>query len=196
LLTATREAGLRMFGISADSRVLLVFGGSGGSVPLNRAMAATLDKILEDPRVHVVWQAGLRYFEECRSMVPARDRLTLLGYIDRMPLAYAAADLVLCRSGAITCSELEVSGTPAILVPSPNVAEDHQTWNARSIVADGGAVLLPEKDLAARLVTQVQALIGDDRARAKMRSALLARARPDAAATIARDVIAIARGEA
>ena len=196
LLTATREAGLRMFGISADSRVLLVFGGSGGSVALNRAMAAALGTILEDPRVHIVWQTGPRYFEAYRSSVRVHDRLTLLGYIERMPLAYAAADLVMCRSGAITCSELEVSGTPAILVPSPNVAEDHQTWNARSIVADGGAVLLPEKELDTRLVTEVQTLMRDEGARAKMRAALLARARPAAAATIARDVIAIARGQA
>lgn len=200
LVSATREAGLRMLGISARMKVLLVFGGSGGSAALNQAMANAVGAILEDPGVHVVWQTGPRYFDEVQSKVqskmPTHDRLTLLAYIDRMPSAYAAADLVLCRSGAITCSELEVSGTPAILVPSPNVAEDHQTWNARSLVADGAAVLLPEKELESKILGEVQRLLADADARAKMRTALLARARPDAADTIARDVIAIARGEA
>ena len=140
-----------------------------------------------------VWQTGARYYAEYRNSVPENDRLTILEYIDRMPMTLAAADLVVCRSGAVTCSELEVTGTPSILVPSPNVADDHQTWNARSIVEDGGAVLLPEAELESRLHDEVRALMHDEVARVRMSRVLTYRARPNAASEIAEDIIRIAR---
>ncbi len=196
LLTATREAGRRLFNIPADRVVLLVFGGSGGSAALNKTMAANATTLLQDPSLHIIWQTGKRYYEEYRDAVPDHDRLLVLEYLDRMPLTLAAADFAVCRSGAVTCSELEVTGTPAILVPSPNVAGDHQTWNARSIVEDGGAVLLPEENLEERFIREVQSLAGDEVGRQRMSRALTGRARPNAADDIAADVIAIAKRSA
>ena len=109
-----------------------------------------------------------------------------------MELAYAAADLVVCRAGAITCSELMLTGTPAILVPSPNVAEDHQTKNARSMSESGAAELLPEARMNEQLVPEVDALMANRERRETMAGAARNLARPDAAVEIARDVLELA----
>ena len=113
-------------------------------------------------------------------------------YLDRMDLAYAATDLAVCRSGAITCSELAVTGTPSVLVPSPNVTADHQTKNALALVEAGAAALLREADLDARFDDVVLPLLHDADARQSMADAALAIARPDAADTIATAVLALA----
>jgi UDP-N-acetylglucosamine--N-acetylmuramyl-(pentapeptide) pyrophosphoryl-undecaprenol N-acetylglucosamine transferase len=151
--------------------------------------------MLEDPTLHIIWQTGGRYYAEFRDSVPEHERLTILEYIDRMPLTLAAADLAVCRSGASTCSELEVTGTPAILVPSPNVADDHQAWNAKSLVEDGGAVLLHERELDSRLLDEVRSLIGDAVVLSRMSRVLKYRARPNAARDIATDIIRLAKGQ-
>jgi UDP-N-acetylglucosamine--N-acetylmuramyl-(pentapeptide) pyrophosphoryl-undecaprenol N-acetylglucosamine transferase len=109
-----------------------------------------------------------------------------------MDRVYAAADLVVCRAGALTCSELMVTGTPAVLVPSPNVVADHQTKNARSMERTGAARLLPESDLTARFVDIVHDLLNDPDARAEMTAAAEEMARPGAAEEIARDVLTLA----
>ncbi|GIV60094.1 MAG: UDP-N-acetylglucosamine--N-acetylmuramyl-(pentapeptide) pyrophosphoryl-undecaprenol N-acetylglucosamine transferase [Rhodothermaceae bacterium] len=174
----------------AGAPVLLVFGGSLGSQALNAAMERHLAALLDAGDVFVIWQTGSRYFERLQARVPAHPRLRLVPYIDRMDLAYAAADVALCRAGAITCSELMVTGTPAVLVPSPNVAEDHQTVNARSMERAGAAVLLPEARLEADLVEAVRGLLQDPERRAAMAAAARAQARPDAAERIAHAVLA------
>jgi UDP-N-acetylglucosamine--N-acetylmuramyl-(pentapeptide) pyrophosphoryl-undecaprenol N-acetylglucosamine transferase len=173
-------------------------GGSLGAGPLNDALKRHLDAVLEDERAFVVWQAGSRYFDALAAEVPAHPRLRLLPYLDRMDLAYAAADLALCRAGAITCSELAVTGTPAVLVPSPNVTADHQTKNARALADAGAALLLPEPELDARFPAVVPWLLADVERRVNMEEAARRLARPEAARTIATRVLALAqqRGEA
>ena len=114
-------------------------------------------------------------------------------YVDRMDLAYAAADLVVCRAGAITCSELMATGTPAVLVPSPNVAEDHQTRNARSVVDRGGAVLLTDQRVERDLGKEVRALLNDAGRCSDMSAALRATARPEAADTVADHILKLCR---
>jgi UDP-N-acetylglucosamine--N-acetylmuramyl-(pentapeptide) pyrophosphoryl-undecaprenol N-acetylglucosamine transferase len=178
--------------VPAEARVLLVLGGSLGSAAINESMAASLPTLLDDEQIHVVWQAGSRYHEALSDRVDDHPRLRLVEYIDRMDRAYAAADLALCRAGALTCSELSVTGTPAVLVPSPNVVADHQTKNARSMERSGAARLLPESELDTRLTDMVLDLLGDADARADMAAATRTMARPDAAETIARDVLALA----
>ena len=178
--------------IPADAHVLLAMGGSLGAGPINGAVKLHLDQVLADERAFVIWAAGKRYYGTLRQAVPSHDRLRLVPYLDRMDLAYAAADLALCRSGAITCSELAVTGTPSVLVPSPNVTADHQTKNARALEDAGAAVLLPEADLDARFDSAVLPLLHDRAARQGMADAALAIARPDAADTIARAVLALA----
>ena len=113
----------------------------------------------------------------------------ILPYIEHMDRAYAAADLVLCRAGALTCSELMLTGTPAVLVPSPHVAADHQTKNAIRIAEMGGAHLIAEAEIGDRLAEDVIELLGDEAARRRMGENLRAQARPDAGDVIARDVL-------
>jgi UDP-N-acetylglucosamine--N-acetylmuramyl-(pentapeptide) pyrophosphoryl-undecaprenol N-acetylglucosamine transferase len=189
LLEATREEGRRHFEIPEDAAVILVFGGSLGSQALNEAMEASINELLADENTHVIWQSGARYYDRLKAKVPEHGRLRLLKYVDRMDLAYAAADVALCRAGAITCSELMVTGTPAILVPSPNVAEDHQTKNAGSMAGAGAAKVLPESALRERLVTEARALLADETERRRMSAAARDLARPGAAEDIARDVL-------
>ena len=180
------------FEVPDDAAMLLVFGGSLGSQALNDAMEKNMAAMLVDENVYIIWQTGRRYFQKLYNRVETHPRLRLLQYIDRMDLAYAAADVALCRAGAITCSELMVTGTPAILVPSPNVAEDHQTKNAMSMAKAGAAVLIPEQQLDDALLQEAPALLQDQPRRGQMTAAALKLARPEAAREIARQVLALA----
>ncbi|MEZ4699775.1 MAG: undecaprenyldiphospho-muramoylpentapeptide beta-N-acetylglucosaminyltransferase [Rhodothermales bacterium] len=189
LVGVDRGEARRFYDLPETARTLLVFGGSLGSAALNAAMEDHLGRLLAEPDVCVIWQTGSLYYERVNARVELHPRLRLLKYIDRMDMAYAAADAVLSRAGAITCSELMITGTPAILVPSPNVAEDHQTPNARSMADAGAARFLPEKELPERLADEALGLLRDDAGRQAMREAMLGLARPDAARAIARQVL-------
>ena len=118
--------------------------------------------------------------------------MRLLEYVDRMDRAYAAADLVVCRSGALTCSELAITGTPSILIPSPNVAEDHQTHNARSMVAAGAAEMISESMMVHALPEAIDRLRMRPELLRDMSKAALDLARPGAADRIASDVLRLA----
>ena len=175
------------FGLPAEAPTLLVMGGSLGAAPLNRALGAHLGRLL-DSGASVLWVTGTRYHEAIAARVAPRPGLALVPYLDRMDLAYAATSLAVCRSGALTCSELAATGTPSALVPSPNVVADHQTENARAM--GDAARLIPEASLDSRFLDLI-ALLHDAPALAAMRAAALRLARPDAAGTIARAVLAL-----
>jgi UDP-N-acetylglucosamine--N-acetylmuramyl-(pentapeptide) pyrophosphoryl-undecaprenol N-acetylglucosamine transferase len=192
LLTASRPVARESLGIPDGAHMLFVFGGSLGSDALNTAMERNIERLLEREGLYVYWQTGERYYEALSARVPEHDRLRLVKYVDRMDQAYAAADLALCRAGAITCSELLVTETPALLVPSPNVAEDHQTKNAKSLSAGGAAELLPENELNEGLVPAVERMLDDREHLELMKQSARAMARPQAATTIAHDVLGIA----
>lgn len=192
LRTASKDEGRKWLGLADGRRMLFVFGGSLGSEALNAAMERNLDALLAREDLFIYWQSGERYYDALAKRVPSHDRLKLVKYVDRMDLAYAAADLALCRAGAITCSELLVTETPAVLVPSPNVAEDHQTKNAMSLRAGGAAELLVESELTEGLVPAVSELLESRERLELMKQAARQMARPDAASTIAKDVLAIA----
>jgi UDP-N-acetylglucosamine--N-acetylmuramyl-(pentapeptide) pyrophosphoryl-undecaprenol N-acetylglucosamine transferase len=194
LTETSRQAARAALGIPDAAQVLFVFGGSLGSRALNDAMSASVRTLLERPDRFILWQTGPRYFEEIRPAF-GHERLQLMAFVDRMDRAYAASDLVVCRAGAITCSELMATGSAAVLVPSKNVAEDHQTKNATSLATRNAAALLAEKDLD-KLVDTIESLFGDPARLAKMGEAARAMARPDAAVEIARDVLALASGRA
>ncbi|MGI9174351.1 MAG: undecaprenyldiphospho-muramoylpentapeptide beta-N-acetylglucosaminyltransferase [Rhodothermales bacterium] len=194
LRQADRDEARRFFDVPPEAKLLLIFGGSLGSQGINEAVEAHLDSLLEDESTFVLWQTGALYYDRIRARIDeaGRPRLRLLKYIDRMDFAYAACDLALCRAGAITCSELMLTKTPAVLVPSPNVAEDHQTNNARSMADAGAAVLLPESEMSEKLPETVASLLADVRRRDEMAEAAGRLARPDAADEIAEGVLALA----
>jgi len=198
LADGERSAALETFGLPADVRqVLLVFGGSLGSLALNNAMEQAVNALLARPDLGIIWQTGPRYHERVVSGLGDASerngmRLSVRPYLDDMAAAYAAADLVLCRSGALTCSELLLTGTPSLLVPSPNVTEDHQTVNARSMIAAGAAEMMPEADLGPKLAERLMAMLDNKVGLARMGKAALAAARPSAADDIATDVVRLA----
>lgn len=190
LTGVTRREGRNALEIPDDAQVLFLFGGSLGSRALNDAMRAAVTTLLHKPDRLILWQTGPRYYDEMHSAVE-HDRLRMMAFVDRMDLAYASADLVICRSGAITCSELMATGSAALLIPSKNVAEDHQTRNADSLASRDAAAMLAEQDLD-RFVPTIESLLADPVRLSSMRDAAGSLARPNAASDIARDVLTLA----
>ena len=186
-----RDKALTYFEIPNGAQVLLVFGGSLGSAGINKIMETMISALLEEPNLHVIWQTGSIYYDDISGRVSEHPRLRLLKYIDHMEYAYAVADLAVVRSGAITCSELTITGTPSILIPSPNVAEDHQTKNAKSLEAQGAALVVPEKSMNDTLHGTILKTLKDPQGLQHMREAAKKRARPRAAQDIAASVLGI-----
>jgi UDP-N-acetylglucosamine--N-acetylmuramyl-(pentapeptide) pyrophosphoryl-undecaprenol N-acetylglucosamine transferase len=180
------------FGVEPGRRVLLVLGGSGGSRVINDTFAKQLLDFLEDDSVVLIWQAGARYYDELRERLDDHPRLRLLKFIDRMDYAYAVATLAICRSGASTCAELLITGTPSILIPSPNVAEDHQTRNAEGMVNLGAARIITESRIGTELFEMWKQLWNDTESLQSLSLQAKQHATPDAADTIAKDVLQLA----
>ena len=174
--------------LSQDLPVVFVMGGSLGAQSMNEAVKAILGK---QPRqsergYQLLWQCGARYESECQTWLKAHpcDGVVCSGFIDRMDWAYQAATLIASRAGAMSIAELALVGKPAILVPSPHVAEDHQTHNARSLTELGGALLLPDNQVREQLGSQLTSLLKDPESCARMGSAMTQAARPQAAAAV------------
>ena len=189
LVTAAAAQARAELGIPGCARVLFVFGVSLGSNALNSAMERWVQRHGSQEGLFLLWQTGKMYFDDLRRRMEDHPWLRVMKFVNRMDLAYAAADLVLCRAGAITCSELLVTGTPAVLVPSPNVASDHQTMNAQSMEAMGAAMHVREDQLESALSQLVPELLADEGRRSAMAARARRAARPNAARHIARDVL-------
>lgn len=158
-----RDEAFKYFGLSNDKPTLLVVGGSLGSRTLNNMMKYWVDKITEKGEIQVIWQTGKIYQQEMSLFMNGRstDGIWRGAFIDRMDLAYTAADLVVSRSGACTVSELCLVGKPTLFVPSPNVAEDHQTKNAQALVDKNAAVMVADRDAVEQAIPQAMQLLTD-----------------------------------
>lgn len=185
-------------GLLPDRLTLLVVGGSQGSVALNRSAVEMVKALEGDPGFQLLWATGPRWEADVRSALGARaeaDWLTLTGYLDDMPAALEAADLAVSRAGAMTTSEFLTWGLPAILVPLPTSAEDHQTRNALALEAAGCALHLPQSEArGAVLLERVRALAADAELRESMSVRARERARPEAAERIAEALSGLLRG--
>ena len=181
---------------TAGKKNLLIIGGSLGARTINEAVAAGLDK-LQAADINVVWQTGKVYYKgiiENRDIdVSKYQNVEIKEFLSDMPDRYATADLVISRAGASSISELCLLGKPCILVPSPNVAEDHQTHNAMALVNKDAAVLVRDADAANKLVDTALALIKDDKKLNELRKNILTLAQPDSARRIAEEVIRLAK---
>jgi len=146
-------------GFVPDKPMVLVTGGSLGARSINEAVQAALPQLLSSG-VQVLWQCGSLYEENVKATVavPA-NQCRIQAFVGDMAAAYAAADLVISRAGASTLSELAIAGKAAILIPSPNVAEDHQTKNARALEEKGAALLLPESRLQDELTAMITSVL-------------------------------------
>jgi UDP-N-acetylglucosamine--N-acetylmuramyl-(pentapeptide) pyrophosphoryl-undecaprenol N-acetylglucosamine transferase len=187
---ARRAAALARFGLDGSRPVLLVTGGSQGSLAINRAVAAWLDAGGAADAA-VLWVTGRGTHEEFASR-HRPPRVTVIDFLDPMADGYAVADLVLGRAGAITVAELCAWGLPSVLVPLPTAAADHQTHNARAMHAAGAAVLLPQAELSPeRLAAVVGRLLQRRDERVAIATRALDRGRPEAAAEIAAHVVTL-----
>lgn len=185
-----REAGAAHFGFDPSKPILFVFGGSLGAKSINEAMAANAEMLAGKPEIQILWQMGSLYVEDFGNCATAQlPHVRAEAFIDRMDMAYAMADLVICRAGALTISELVQLGQPAMLIPSPNVAEDHQTKNAMALVEKSAAVLLPDPEAKERIISRALSLLAQPEELTAMGKNIKAMARPDAAAQIAEEVL-------
>lgn len=154
LATIDKKEAYEYFGLNPDKPTLMVMGGSLGARTVNQAMIAGLAK-LKEAGIQVIWQTGKLYYEQIKSDLSDQSDLSdikILDFLARMDYAYAVADLVVSRAGASSISELSLLGKSSILVPSPNVAEDHQTHNARALSDKGAAILVKDVDAVDTLV--------------------------------------------
>lgn len=182
------------FGIGKDVPVLLVLGGSLGARTINQAVLGKRDIILESG-ICVLWQCGKYYYNEIRQSLEGipEDRIVLKDFIQRMDLAYIVADVIIARAGALTISELCLVGKAAILVPSPNVAEDHQTKNAKALSSKSAAIYIPDFEAGKKMISQALELLGDKERLAELSGNISGMAIEDSADRIAKEVIGIMR---
>lgn len=162
-----REEGIRFFGLREDRPVVLVIGGSLGAKSINDAVAAGIYR-LADRQVQLIWQTGKSYVKQAEEAVSGFTGMWTGPFIREMQYAYAAADIVVSRAGAMSVAEIAVTSKPAVFVPYPLAAEDHQTANARMLSEQDAACLVPDAETGARLVETVLDLVKDDKKRTSM----------------------------
>ncbi|WP_311321828.1 undecaprenyldiphospho-muramoylpentapeptide beta-N-acetylglucosaminyltransferase [Capnocytophaga leadbetteri] len=183
-----RSEGLSYFHLDSQQKTLLVLGGSLGARRINQLIEQQLP-LFEQLGVQVLWQCGKLYYEEYKKY--NSEQVRVLAFIDRMELAYAAADVIISRAGASSVSELCVVGKPVIFIPSPNVAEDHQTKNARAIADKQAAILLRESELNEQFATTFSKLIADEAQQEALSAHIKALAQPNATKDIVNLILKI-----
>jgi len=179
-----RAEALQHFGLSGNSPVLLSIGGSLGARTMNEAIAAGLDTIHE-AGIQLIWQTGKAFIGEAERLAAPYPGIRPYAFIQRMDLAYSLADLVVSRAGAIAIAELSAAGMPSILVPSPNVTEDHQTKNALALVQKGAALMIRDAEAQTQLVPGMIELAQQSEKRRELAGAIKNLAHPDADRLIA-----------
>ena len=196
ILTGDHEAALREFKLAPGRPTLLVFGGSLGASRINEAALDMLRRLKDRVDVQCLLVTGRQEHEAVQAAVTAGGLpATVLPFVRRVHMAYASADLVVSRAGAMTLAEIAVCGLPAILVPYPHAAHNHQLDNAVNLVDRGAAVLIPDAELTGeRLAKEVAHLLADRQALSRMSANARLFARPDAAARIARSLARWAEG--
>ncbi|WP_338877248.1 undecaprenyldiphospho-muramoylpentapeptide beta-N-acetylglucosaminyltransferase [Spirosoma sp. SC4-14] len=188
------DAGRKLFGLEPDRPTLLIIGGSQGARTLNESMEAGLKQFV-DAGVQVVWQTGPAFIERARKAVAELNSplIKAFDFIYDMDKAYAVANAVVSRAGALSVSELCLVGKPAILVPLPTAAEDHQTKNAMSLVDRKAALLVNDRTAREELVTAALKLLNDSALRKQLSTEIKKLAKPDAARDIAEEVIKLTK---
>jgi len=181
IIEGKRYKALSQFGFDAGKKTLLIIGGSLGAKTINESIFSGIEKLI-DAQIQIIWQTGKAYYNDYQVQLSKYDlkKIRVYDFLKEMDLAYAAADVVISRSGAIAVSELCIAKKPSILVPSPNVAEDHQTKNAMALVEKQAAQLVADKDARITLVDEVLKLIFDEQRAARLRENIGKLAKPNA----------------
>jgi UDP-N-acetylglucosamine--N-acetylmuramyl-(pentapeptide) pyrophosphoryl-undecaprenol N-acetylglucosamine transferase len=193
-LESLHNEALSFFSLKKEFPVVLVLGGSLGAGSINTGMSENIDK-LRDSECQWLWQTGKYYFENVRALVSLSfsGNISVHDFINRMDYAYSAADIIVSRAGAGTISELCLVGKPVILVPSPNVAEDHQTRNAEALSTRDAALLISDNVASKTLVDEAIKLLSDKTKRELLSENIMKLADRDADIRIAEEVLKLAR---
>jgi len=184
-----KHTAMEYFQLRPDRPVVLAVGGSLGARTINNALLKNYQSLLAQG-IQVIWQTGKFYAKEIQKAVglEKKEGLWVNDFINRMDLAYTCADVVVSRAGALSISELCLAEKPAVLVPSPNVAEDHQTKNAQALEREGAAILLPDHEAENKLFEVVKTLMEDEEKRNQMSNNISKLAKPHAAKDIAKEI--------
>jgi UDP-N-acetylglucosamine--N-acetylmuramyl-(pentapeptide) pyrophosphoryl-undecaprenol N-acetylglucosamine transferase len=190
-----REEAMNYYGFDSSKKTILIIGGSLGARTLNNALVENIAEIARHDKIQILWQSGKLYYEQMLEIMNKEkvDSIKLVQFIDRMDLAYAAADVIISRAGAISVSELCLIGKPVVLVPSPNVAEDHQTKNAMALVNKNAAILVKDTEATQHLFSVVFQLMTDESRMMTYSSEIKKLAKPNATADIVNELEKIAR---
>lgn len=185
-----REIGLKHFGLSNDKKVVLVIGGSLGARTINESIDAGLE-LIANSNIQLLWQTGKGFAAKASESVKkyTNKGIVTMPFITTMDLAYAVADVVVSRAGALSVSELCLTHKPSILVPSPNVAEDHQTKNAMALVNENAAILVKDVHAKNELIPELIRLVNNSATQEQLKQNIKSLAKPNAASQIADEVI-------
>lgn len=188
-IESKRDQALAHFAFSPQVKTLLIIGGSLGARTINESILHGMEKILA-ANIQVIWQTGKGYYESYRAQLAKFDlrKIRVQDFVREMDLAYAAADVVISRSGALSVSEICIAKKPVILVPSPNVAEDHQTKNAKALSEKDAAILVADKDANSMLVDTALNLIFNPTRTAKLAENIATLAKPRATSDIVNEI--------
>ena len=189
--TMTKEEACKAMGLDPAKPIILVIGGSLGARTVNDSIAGGIERF-DNAEIQVVWQTGKYYAEECERKAKGSKFVKAQAFISDMATAYRAADIVISRAGASSISELCLLGKASILVPSPNVAEDHQTKNARALSDKNAAIFVADKDARAKLVNEAIKLVSDKARIASLETEVKKLAYHNSAEVIAEEVIKLA----
>jgi UDP-N-acetylglucosamine--N-acetylmuramyl-(pentapeptide) pyrophosphoryl-undecaprenol N-acetylglucosamine transferase len=194
------------FNLSPEKPLVFVMGGSLGAVSMNSAVKEIIDGFTNSGSAHysILWQCGERYLYENTSWLSERveenpwlaDSIKCLGFIDRMDLAYSAANLIASRAGAMSISELALVAKPTILIPSPHVAEDHQTKNALSLVNRDAALMIVDKEVVSKLGDTITSTLSDTSKTNSMCKALREASSPEACSKIVDEIESLLKSRA
>ncbi|NNE25869.1 MAG: undecaprenyldiphospho-muramoylpentapeptide beta-N-acetylglucosaminyltransferase [Saprospiraceae bacterium] len=182
------------FDLDQNKKTLFIFGGSLGARSINNAIYNSRDVIKRFDNIQLIWQVGKLYHDEFKNSELAQcPHVKILPFIDRMDLAYSAADVIICRAGALTISELAIVGKPAIFIPSPNVAEDHQTKNAKALSEKDAALLIRDDEAKEKVIPTAIKLLEDKETQRSLSFNLKALAKPEAREAIANEVLKLVK---
>lgn len=187
------QLAMEYFGFSINKPVLFVTGGSLGALTINQSISQSLDLFIRN-NIQIIWQTGTSYYQTAQEQANKYNQgICVMQFVDRMDLAYAAANLVVSRAGAIAVSEICMVQKPAILIPSPNVAEDHQTKNALALVNHHAAILIKDNEANQKLAAVVLELMADEGKRFRLKEKLVGLSYRDAADVIANVALSIVK---
>lgn len=186
--TLPKEAALLKFGLLPNKKTLLIIGGSLGAASINKAIQDNL-QIFSDKSIQLIWQTGKPNANAYVQAAESFSNVYVSSFIDDMSAAYTAADIVVSRSGAMAVAEICVTGKPAVFVPYPFAAEDHQTFNAMSLVNEGAALIVADKEVQEKLMATILQMVENESLTFDMQSKIKSFARVDADKVIAQTII-------